>query len=66
MPTDGRVYNATFRVDGYHDEKRYDKEDLIFEAGVTEALKRLLHKRDDYDLIKMVRVILDVEYEKDE
>lgn len=68
MPND-KVYNATFTLDGISttsNEHTFSTNDLIFEAGITEAVKRLLRKRDDYDLIKMVRVILDAEVERDD
>lgn len=41
-------------------------EALVFESGLTEAVRRLLKKHNDYDLIKYVRTILDAEYEGDE
>ena len=44
----------------------YCKEELIFQAGVSEAARRVLRKRDDYDLIKIIRIILDAELERDD
>lgn len=38
-------------------------EELVFEKGLTEAVRRLLKNHNDYDLIKYVRTILDAEYE---
>ena len=38
-------------------------EALVFENGLTEAVRRLLKKHNDYDIAKYVRTILDAEYE---
>lgn len=45
----------------FDDEVSYEA--LVFESGLTEAVKRLLKNHNDYDLIKYVRTILDAEYE---
>lgn len=63
MPTD-KTY--TFNLAEPKEDKPYCKEELLFQAGITEAVRRVLCKRDDYDLIKFIRVILDVEVEKDD
>ena len=41
-------------------------EALVFGSGLTEAVRRLLKKHNDYDMVKYVRTILDAEYEGDE
>ena len=38
-------------------------EALVFESGLTEAVRRLLKNHNDYDMVKYVRTILDAEYE---
>ena len=39
---------------------------LVFESGLNEAVRRLLKKHNDYDMVKYVRTILDAEYEGEE
>ena len=55
-PTEASLAEDLFDEDLFHDS-------LIFEAGLTEAVRRLLRKHDDYGLLKYVRSILDAEYE---
>lgn len=38
-------------------------EELVFDSGLTEAVRRLLKNHNDYDMVKYVRTILDAEYE---
>ena len=38
-------------------------EALVFESGLTEAVRRLLKNHNDYDMVKYVRTILGAEYE---
>lgn len=56
-------------VHKFEPEEEYDDdlayEGLVFESGLTEAVRRLLKKHNDYDLIKYVRTILDAEYEEE-
>lgn len=49
-------------------EERFEVsyEALVFGSGLTEAVRRLLKKHNDYDMVKYVRTILDAEYEGDE
>ncbi len=57
-------------VHKFEPEVEYDEdtvyEGLVFESGLTEAVRRLLKNHNDYDLIKYVRTILNAEYEGDE
>lgn len=48
----------------YEDDLTY--EGLIFESGLTEAVRRLLKNHNDYDMVKYVRTILNAEYEGEE
>ena len=54
----------------FEPEVEYDEdmvyEGLVFESGLTEAVRRLLKKHNDYDMIKYVRTIMDAEYEGEE
>lgn len=54
----------------FEPEVEYDEdmvyEGLVFESGLTEAVRRLLKKHNDYDMVKYVRTILDAEYEGEE
>lgn len=45
----------------FNEDFRHDA--MVFDAGITEAVKRLLRKHKDYGLIDFMRTILDVEYE---
>lgn len=59
MPEDISVFDAEpAEVD---DEVSYEA--LVFDSGLTEAVRRLLKKHNDYDMVKYVRTILDAEYE---
>ena len=59
MPEDISVFDAEpAEVD---DGVSYEA--LVFESGLTEAVRRLLKKHNDYDMAKYVRTILDAEYE---
>lgn len=57
-------------VHKFEPQVEYDEdtvyEGLVFESGLTEAVRRLLKNHNDYDLIKYVRTILNAEYEGDE
>lgn len=55
-PIEASPVEELFDVDLAH-------EGLVFESGLTEAVRRLLRKHDDYGIIKYVRTILDAEYE---
>lgn len=63
MPEDISVFDAEPADELFDNETTY--EELIFENGLTEAVRRLLKKHNDYDLIKYVRTILDAEYEEE-
>lgn len=56
---------TTFEPEDYEEE--YDEdlvyEGLVFESGLTEAVRRLLKNHNDYDMVKYVRTILNAEYE---
>lgn len=41
-------------------------EALVFERGLTEAVRRLLKNHNDYDMVKYVRTILGAEYKGEE
>lgn len=68
MPEDISVFDPIEAADAdeLFDDDEISVEGLIFEAGLTEAVKRLLKKHNDYDIIKFVRTIFDVEYEEGE
>ena len=57
-------------VHKFEPEVEYDEnppyEALVFGSGLTEAVRRLLKKHNDYDMVKYVRTILDAEYEGEE
>ena len=52
-------------VHKFEPEEEYEVayEGLIFESGLTEAVRRLLKNHNDYDMVKYVRTILNAEYE---
>lgn len=58
--------DTDIEVHEYPPEEEVSAADIIFEAGIFEAVKRLLRKHDDYGLIKFIRTICDVELEKEE
>lgn len=61
MPEDISVFEEEPAEVMFDDGVSYDA--LVFDSGLTEAVRRLLKKHNDYDLIKYVRTILDAEYE---
>lgn len=63
MPEDISVFEEEPAEVMFDDGVSYDA--LVFDSGLTEAVRRLLKKHNDYDLIKYVRTILDAEYEGD-
>lgn len=66
MPEDISVFEP---LEAKPAEELFDEEvtyeALVFESGLTEAVRRLLKKHNDYDMVKYVRTILDAEYEGD-
>lgn len=66
MPEDISVFEP---LEAEPAEELFDEEvpyeALIFESGLNEAVRRLLKKHNDYDMVKYVRTILDAEYEGD-
>ena len=64
MPEDIRVFEP---LEAEPAEELFDEEttyeELVFESGLTEAVRRLLKNHNDYDIVKYVRTILDAEYE---
>ena len=64
MPEDISVFEpleASPAEELFDEEVPYEA--LVFESGLTEAVRRLLKKHNDYDMVKYVRTILDAEYE---
>lgn len=61
MPEDISVFEEEPAEVMFDDGVSYDA--LVFDSGLTEAVRRLLKKHNDYDLIKYVKTILDAEYE---
>lgn len=64
MPEDISVFEpleADPAEELFDDEVSYEA--LVFWSGLTEAVRRLLKKHNDYDMVKYVRTILDAEYE---
>lgn len=66
MPEDISVlpFDAEPAEEMFDEENTYEA--LVFESGLTEAVRRLLKKHNDYDMVKYVRTILDAEYEGEE
>lgn len=66
MPEDISVFDP---IEAAPAEELFDDEvpveALIFESGLTEAVRRLLKKHNDYDMVKYVRTILNAEYEEE-
>ena len=64
MPEDISVFEP---LEAEPAEELFDEEvsyeALVFESGLTEAVRRLLKNHNDYDMVKYVRTILDAEYE---
>lgn len=64
MPEDISAFES---LDAEPAEELFDEEvsyeALVFESGLTEAVRRLLKNHNDYDMVKYVRTILDAEYE---
>ena len=67
MPEDISVFDP---LEAKPAEELFDEEvsyeALVFESGLTEAVRRLLKKHNDYDMVKYVRTILGAEYKGEE
>lgn len=61
MPEDISVFEEEPAEVMFDDGVSYEA--LVFDSGLTEAVRRLLKKHNDYDMVKYVRTILDAEYE---
>lgn len=61
MPEDISVFESLTAEPAVDEEVSYEA--LVFESGLTEAVRRLLKKHDDYNMVKYMRTILDAEYE---
>lgn len=61
MPEDISVLEPLEAEPAFDDGVSYAA--LVFESGLTEAVRRLLKNHNDYDIVKYVRTILDAEYE---
>ena len=66
MPEDISVFESLTAEPAEEVSYEVSYEALVFGSGLTEAVRRLLKKHNDYDMVKYVRTILDAEYEGEE